>query len=352
LGGGWRETASFAAFAVSLPPDPKGPGVFVLGNGTAESAASFAKSIFAATVFFIVTTAHSIAASPSTQRSGIEVAVESTASDGIPTGVSTAQYRRIVALSPAVTEVVYAVGGQGRLVGIAQFSDYPPQAMKEKPVVGGILNVDTERILALRPDLILTPPGAMASEKLDRLGVKIQYTPDKTLDDITSSFVTIGEVVGRLAEGQELANRFKSAVAAARERNSRKEPIKTLLVIGYEPLWVAGGYGALDELLAAAGGMNAAGGVKKDFYAADIETVVVAKPEVIVDLTLRSTDPQARRDAIKAFWSRFGSVPAVKNGRIEFIDIDLLTIPGPRLLDGLTALEDALQGKGARDAKR
>lgn len=238
--------------------------------------------------------------------------------------------------------MVYAVRGEDRLVGIAQFSDYPPQAMKEKPVVGGILNVDTEKILALKPDLILTPPGAMASEKLCRLGVRIQYTPDKTLDDITSSFVTIGNVVGKPLEGQELAKRFKAGVAAARERNSHKQPVRALLVIGYEPLWVAGDYGALNELLEAAGGINAAGAVKKDFYAADIETVIAARPEVIVDLTLKATDPPSRRDAAKAFWSRFPSVPAVKNNRIEFIDVDLLTIPGPRLLEGLIGLEAAL----------
>ncbi len=82
--------------------------------------------------------------------------------------------------------------------------------------------------------------------------------------------------------------------------------------------------------------------MKKDFYAADIETVIAAKPEVIVDLTLKATDPQSRRDAAKAFWSRFTSVPAVKNNRVEFIDIDLLTIPGPRLLEGLIGLEAAL----------
>ena len=126
--------------------------------------------------------------------------------------------------------------------------------------------------------------------------------------------------------------------------------MKALVVIGYEPMWVAGGYGVVEEMLEAAGGENVAGGEKKDFYAIDFEKVLSQRPEVIVDLTLDAPATDERRNSVKAFWKRFSSIPAAATGRIKFIDSDLLTIPGPRLVEGLAELEKALgrqQGKKA-----
>jgi len=294
-----------------------------------------ARSTFAALAIFL---AAAPVVSPA-ERAAAPAHVASTSSSVAPAK----QYRRIVSFSPGVTEIIYKLGGQDRLVGISSFSDYPPEAAKEKPQVGAILNVDAEKILSLRPDLIISPPGAMAKEKLTRLGADVEFLPDKTLDDLAKSFVRIGELVGRPAEGRALSAELASAVAAAKKRNASRPPVKTLIVIGYEPMWVAGGYGVVDELLLAGGGQNVAGAVRKDFYAVSFESVLASEPDVIVDLTLPDDAEQAARDAIVAFWKRFPTIPAVKNSRIEFVDIDLLTIPGPRLVDGLARLEKALR---------
>ena len=121
----------------------------------------------------------------------------------------------------------------------------------------------------------------MAAEKLTRLGIEVKFIPNKTLSDIERSFEMIGAVVGKAAEGRAMAERFGAAIAAARERRRGKAPVRALVVIGYEPVYVAGGWGFLNELLEAAGGANAAGKVQKDFYAADVEGVIAARPEVI-----------------------------------------------------------------------
>jgi ABC-type Fe3+-hydroxamate transport system substrate-binding protein len=284
--------------------------------------------------------------SPNFRRAVLCLAVLLLAAAVPSTGASLSapkDYRRIISFSPAVTEIIYRLGAQDHLAGIASFSDYPPEAAKEKPIVGGILNIDSEKILSLAPDLIISPPGAVANEKLPSFGADCQFLPDKTLADVESSFATIGRLVGKPAEGRALSDALASAVASAKAHNASRPRVRTLVVIGYEPMWVAGGYGVVNELLDAAGGTNVAGNVTKDFYAVDFETVLATAPDCIIDLTLDAPLTSARRDAIRAFWKRFPSIPAVASGRIEFVDSDLLTIPGPRLVDGLAQLEAALR---------
>ena len=231
---------------------------------------------------------------------------------------------------------------EDRLVGIASFSDYPPEASKEKPRVGGIINVDVEKIYLLKPDLLLSPPGVMAGEKLSRLGVRCEFVPNKTLDDIASSFSIIGRLVDRADGGRSLENKSRASIDEARRRVRSDEPVRVLVVIGYTPLWVAGGYGFLNELVEAAGGQNVAARVDKDFYAIDMESVIAARPQVIVDLTLEDVTEEKRWQRSNAFWSRFRSGRVLKDARVVFVKSDLLTIPGPRLIEGLAALEKLL----------
>lgn len=247
---------------------------------------------------------------------------------------------RVIALSPSIVEITYAIGAEDSLVGISRFSDYPPEAREAKPSVGGVVDIDVEKVIAIEPDVIISNASVMAEEKLGALGYKLVFLPVRTLDEITASFNAVGEQTGRPDAAGALSERFEGAVAAARERTLRRTPVKVLAVIGYEPLWVAGGAGFLNELFTASGFTNSAGAVEKDFYAASIETILASRPDVIIDLTLEDPQDAAGRKRIEAFWSRFESMPAVRNNRVEFVASDLLTIPGPRLVKGLKALED------------
>jgi len=255
-----------------------------------------------------------------------------------------APFERIVALTPSSVEIIYALGAEDRLVAVSAYADYPPRAREEKPSAGGIVNPDIERIVSLNSDLVICNPSEMAKRKFAALGIELAEIPDETLDDVAASFTRIGELVGKPEDGRALSARLISAVEAARERTKARGKVRALVVIGYEPLWVAGGAGFLNELLTAAGGSNAAGAVTKDFYAIDFERVIAAAPECIIDLTLEDAGDEKARAKVRRFWRRFDSIPAVACGRIEFIDSDLLTIPGPRLVDGLGKLEKALHG--------
>ena len=166
-----------------------------MGQNTTGTCGNALRMAFAALAMLALPCLTAFAATANVDSTATSTATA--AEEAIPAG----GYHRIVAFSPAITEIIYALGGQDRLVGIAKFSDYPPQAMKEKTIVGGILDVDKERIVALRPDILISPPGAMAGEKLSRLGVEVAFVPDKTLDSVAKSFVTIGRLVGREAAG-------------------------------------------------------------------------------------------------------------------------------------------------------
>ncbi len=255
-----------------------------------------------------------------------------------------AAFERIIAFTPSSVEIIYALGAEDRLVGIGSYADYPPQARREKPTVGGIVNPDIERIVSLAPDIIISNISAMARTHFSRLDLNHTEVPDTSLDDILASFVRIGEIAGRTDEGHAMARRLAAAVEQARSRLAERRKISTLVVIGYEPLWVVGGSGYLDELLRAAGGTNAAGAIKRDFYAIDFERVIASAPECIIDLTLKDAGDERGRAMVLAFWNRFRSIPAVAAGRIEFVDTDLLTIPGPRLQQGIERLQAALHG--------
>lgn len=254
----------------------------------------------------------------------------------------TPEYRRIIAINPSLVETVYELGGQDRLVGISAYADYPPQAKRDKVSIGGIVNLDVERLISLESDLVISAPSVSAREKLVGLGIRFEFIPDDTLKDVQNSFRRVGELVGKSEAGKALAEKLVKAVDAAAKRSSRRPKVKCLAVIGYEPMWVVGGVGFLHELIEAAGGENVAGSIKKDFYGIDLERVLAARPDVILDITYEKSSAKAHEKKVRALWRKFPGIPAVKNGRIEFVESDLLTIPGPRLVEGLKALERAL----------
>ena len=226
-GGGWRTKARI--LVASAFPGLREAGDFRLWAGYVRQEDSQPPRSRRASLSSLASAACAAQSGPSVESTAVSgVAVESTE--------TARQYFRVISATPAITEIVYILGGEDRLVGIANYSDFPPRAKEEKPEVGGILNIDYEKILALRPDLILTPPGAMAAEKLTRLGIEVKFIPNKTLADIERSFEIIGGVVGKAAEGRAMAERFGAAIAAARERRRGKPPVRALVVIGYEPV--------------------------------------------------------------------------------------------------------------------
>ena len=243
---------------------------------------------------------------------------------------------RIVSLAPNLTEVLFALGAGDRVVGVSSFSTFPPEA-RRRPVVGGDINPSLERILGLRPDLVLAATTANSlqdAERLSRLGLPVYVSRAQRLADIPATYLAVGRLVGREAAGRALAGTLEGEMAAvvAAVRGAPRRSV--LFVLWEQPLLVVAGGNHVDDLLALAGGENVARHAPGSFPRFSMEEVLGRQPEVILISShgvAPGGDPLTR-------WSRWGALRAVRDGRVHAIDGDLVLRPGPRIGRGLAML--------------
>ena len=241
--------------------------------------------------------------------------------------------RRIVSLAPSSTEILYAIGAGDRVVGVDQYSDWPPEAATVQRV-GSDLNPSVERILALKPDVVFIATSANSRElpaELERLGVRVVISHVDTLDDVWRDIAATGDAVGSHDAGAALVDKLRARVAATHARVAALPPTKALVVVWANPLTVAGGHSFVDDAIRAAGGENIAGDTTQPYPQFSVERMLARAPEVIVVGSHKGGPSLAPLTA-------HASLPAVKNGRVHPVDGDLLFRPGPRLVDGIELL--------------
>ena len=238
--------------------------------------------------------------------------------------------RRVVSLAPSLTDTVLALGEGARLVGVTRYDDAPE--VRSLPRVGGFLDPSPEAVLALRPDLVLwlTDGGAFpAVKRIAELGVPVRAIPVVTVADVFACARLTGEALGTPAAGERLARSLEEAVSSAAARARSRHRVRVLMVIGRDPLVVAGPGSYPDALLAIAGGVNVAEGRPWPVYS--LEKAAAANPDLVVDAAvLEPAEGMARLSAI----------PAVRAGRVARLPNDDALRPGPRLP---AALEDLLR---------
>ena len=245
---------------------------------------------------------------------------------------------RIVSLIPAVTEMLFAMGAGSQVVAVSSFDDYPPE-VKSLARVGALLDPDLERILSLRPDLVIVYESqADFRLQLDRAKVPTYVYKHGGLPDVFGAIAQLGARVGRTPEAAALNKRITDHLDSIRARvNGRPRP-KTLLVFGRDALalrgiYASGGIGFLHDMLMAAGGDNVFADVKQQSVQATTELILARRPDVIVEL--RSGEiKDAMRAKELAVWKALPGVPAVKSGRIAIVNDPRTVVPGPRVADG------------------
>ena len=244
--------------------------------------------------------------------------------------------RRVVSLAPSSTEILYALGAGALLVGVDQFSDWPPAA-HALPRVGGELAPSVERILALKPDLVLLATSANTRQlggELERLGVRVVLSRADRLDDVFADIARIGAAVGRATAAAALVAGLRARLAAVAARVASAARPKTLVVVWTDPLSVAGGHSFVDEAIVAAGGDDVAADSPQPYPQYSVERLLARAPEVIV---VGSRDGAPSLAPLEAL-----ALPAVRLRRLHRLDADLLFRPGPRLVDGIEALSRIL----------
>jgi iron complex transport system substrate-binding protein len=240
------------------------------------------------------------------------------------------QPTRIVSLTPSVTETLFALGMGARVVGVSQYCDYPPEATR-LPRVGSFLAPVVEAVTALEPDLILTSPSPGNQEPvaaLARAGLRVVPVPEgsESVAAVLQSIRAVAMAVGATDAAAPLIAGIENAIADAETKARGRPRPSVAIVVGFEPLVLAGPDSYLGDLVARVGGDDVSRRVGGKWPRVGLELLVAAAPEVIIDLTMgyeRSTDTHR--------WDRFADIPAVRSGRVVFDASQVFLRPGPRL---------------------
>ena len=253
--------------------------------------------------------------------------------------------RRIVSLSPHLTEILYAAGAGERLVGAVEFSDFPPAA-RALPRVGNDAAIDLEAVLALRPDLVVAWPNAgtaRAVDRLDELGLHVFRSEPRELDDIPRTLERLGRLAGTGEAARDAAEAFRARARALRSRYSKRPTVRVFYQVWDRPMVTVNGAHIISKVMQVCGGENVFAELPAIAPEIDREAVLRANPQVIV-----ASGPGRGRPAWLDQWRAFPGLAAVAQGHLYAIPPDLIQRHTPRILQGaehLCTLLDRARGR-------
>ena len=255
--------------------------------------------------------------------------------------------QRIISLVPNVTEILFAIGAGPQVVAVSTYDVEPPD-VRALPTVGALVDPDTERIIALRPDLVITY-GSQTDLQSQLKAVNIPYFDYRHggLDHIMVTMRALGARTGHVAQAETAARTLEARIDAVRKRVAGKARPKTLLVFGREPgslrnIYASAGRGFLHDMLVAAGGDDVLDDIAKESAQVSTETILARAPEVIIELNAATRLNDADLKKVVDPWMTLSSVPAVKNKRVIILTGPGLTVPGPRVAAGIEQMARAL----------
>jgi iron complex transport system substrate-binding protein len=254
---------------------------------------------------------------------------------------------RVISLIPATTEMIFAMGAGSRLVAVGSFDKFPAEAAR-LPKVGALLDPDTERILAMHPDLVIVyNTQTELKRSLERASIAYFSYEHRAMPDIMTTIRALGLRIGFAGQADTLASTMERGLARVRTTVAGKGRPRAMLVFerdtsSLQNIYASGGYGFIADLLDIAGGDNVFGDVKQQAVQASTEMILARRPEVIIEF--RYGDSAKNLDPVRDVqaWSTLGSVPAVKAKRIHVLVGDQFVVPGPRIVDAARELGRAL----------
>lgn len=265
--------------------------------------------------------------------------------------------RRVVSLVPALTEILFAIGAGPQVVAVSSYDEFPPEAAR-LPRVGALLDPDGERILALRPDLVLVYGSQIEQQaQFERAGIRTFSYRHGGIGTVLDTIRELGQLTGHPAEAARVARDLQAGIEAVRARVQGRPRPRVLLVFERQPrslrgIYASGGRGFLHELLEAAGGRNVFADIDRESVQPSQETLLDRAPEVIIEVRARGLVEPGEVRKEQAVWSALSSLPAVRTGRIHFLSGDYLVIPGPRLARAAETLSRVLHPSAWRAGPR
>lgn len=243
--------------------------------------------------------------------------------------------QRVVSLAPHVTELLYAAGGGAKIVGAVSYSDYPPQA-QQLPRVGDNKSLDLERIVALKPDLIVVWRHGNAQRQLDRLRelhIPLFFSEPHHLDDVAVSLTKLGELLGTSPTADAAAAAYRRDIARLRARYADRPAVSVFYQVWDQPLMTLNGEHMVSDVIELCGGRNVFAKLQPLVPTVSTEAVLAANPQAIVTAAPGATKPDTTLPQLGA-WRAWPRLSAVANNNLFSIDGDLINRPAPRIALG------------------
>ncbi len=244
--------------------------------------------------------------------------------------------QRIISLAPHATELLFAVGAGAQIVGVSDYSDYPEQA-KKIPSVGNIFALDLERVIALKPDLVVvwgTGNAKLLTSKLRENHVTVFESEPHDFETIATSLERLAVLTGTDASGKQAAIKFRARLDTLRQTYQLKQDQKTVSVfyqIWQKPLMTLNDQHLVSSAIRLCGGTNIFGNLKEISPTVNLEAVLSLNPQTIIASSGEKQD-------VLAGWLQFPKLFAVNKGNLFIIDGNWINRSGPRILDGVESL--------------
>jgi len=245
------------------------------------------------------------------------------------------------------------MGDGSRLAGVSSYDRYPPDVLKIERV-GGLLDPNIEKVLSLRPDLVIVYDTQQElKQRLERAHIPFFSYEHRGLADITQTLRAVGARLGAADAANRVAAGMEADLAAIRQSTGGRRRPKTMLVFGREPgslrgINASGGVGFLHDMLLVAGGEDVFGDVKRQSVEVTTEMVLARRPEVIIELRYGDGLPGVDAAKIVREWDALPSVPAVRDHRVYVLAGDQFVVPGPRVVEATRQFAEVLR-RGSGD---
>jgi len=247
--------------------------------------------------------------------------------------------QRLVSFGPSITEILFALGLEEKVVGVSNYCDYP-EAATLKPKVGDAFNPSLEKIVELEPDLVLTVKQEQLNSELDALGIKFMVLDPEDIDAIWGDIELVGEITGTEKRAEELIKDMQDSISQVTALMEDAPKVRVFFIVDATDLtlpWTAGAGSFIDALITMAGGENIAAKGQGAWVQFSLEQIVSSDPEVIIIQTMTGGIPTVSKEELEAH-PAWGEMTAAKQGNICFINGDLVSRPGPRIVQGLETM--------------
>ncbi|MFH1683663.1 MAG: cobalamin-binding protein [Candidatus Margulisiibacteriota bacterium] len=242
--------------------------------------------------------------------------------------------QRIISGMPSITEMLYALDLEDRIVGVTTNCNYPPEAQKKEKIGGFFMNL--EKVVSLKPDLIIMLEDAQDRDikKFKDFGLPVYAVNPQTVIEVMGTLVELGEKTGTKDQAEKIVEEMKIRIVTVEAKVKELPAKKVLVVVGYKPMIVVGGDNFIDDLIRYAGAENIAGKAKAAYPQYSFERLLKQDPDYII-----ITEGIVKKEEIEKD-GRWQSLAAVKSNKILFMDADILSRPAPRVMDAIEQIAE------------